>query len=238
MKADVTRLPATLSRIPPIAARLQMSERSILSRLASKGTESHPPPVSHSPHPPLGNVPSSWGHPFFTVGMAFALETSHPGDVPHFGDVLYLGDFLCLGRSLTLRISHPGDIPSWGHLFLVDTSHFGDVPCLGETIPPILGEHPSPWGHPFPGDLPFHGRPPLSPRGPLPACLGDPDWGHPAPGPPSWGHPCLGSTLSPGDTRGCPSRGDTNRTFLEAPPPILVAAGGVGRGVTAVSLSL
>ncbi|XP_069502400.1 chromodomain-helicase-DNA-binding protein 3 isoform X4 [Ambystoma mexicanum] len=39
MKADVTRLPATLSRIPPIAARLQMSERSILSRLASKGTE-------------------------------------------------------------------------------------------------------------------------------------------------------------------------------------------------------
>uniref|UniRef100_A0A4W6CQ13 Chromodomain helicase DNA binding protein 3 n=1 Tax=Lates calcarifer TaxID=8187 RepID=A0A4W6CQ13_LATCA len=39
MKADVTRLPATLSRVPPIAARLQMSERSILSRLASKGTE-------------------------------------------------------------------------------------------------------------------------------------------------------------------------------------------------------
>uniref|UniRef100_A0A4W5KN59 Chromodomain helicase DNA binding protein 3 n=1 Tax=Hucho hucho TaxID=62062 RepID=A0A4W5KN59_9TELE len=33
MKADVTRLPATLSRVPPIAARLQMSERSILSRL-------------------------------------------------------------------------------------------------------------------------------------------------------------------------------------------------------------
>uniref|UniRef100_A0A6I8P1P5 CHD C-terminal 2 domain-containing protein n=1 Tax=Ornithorhynchus anatinus TaxID=9258 RepID=A0A6I8P1P5_ORNAN len=49
MKADVTRLPATLSRIPPIAARLHMSERSILSRLASKGTEPHPTPVS--PHP-------------------------------------------------------------------------------------------------------------------------------------------------------------------------------------------
>uniref|UniRef100_A0A674DLG3 Chromodomain helicase DNA binding protein 3 n=1 Tax=Salmo trutta TaxID=8032 RepID=A0A674DLG3_SALTR len=46
MKADVTRLPATLSRVPPIAARLQMSERSILSRLASKGTDTHPPPVS------------------------------------------------------------------------------------------------------------------------------------------------------------------------------------------------
>lgn len=49
MKADVTRLPATLSRVPPIAARLQMSERSILSRLASKGTETHTPPVSSSP---------------------------------------------------------------------------------------------------------------------------------------------------------------------------------------------
>lgn len=45
MKADVTRLPATLSRIPPIAARLQMSERSILSRLASKGAEPHPTPA-------------------------------------------------------------------------------------------------------------------------------------------------------------------------------------------------
>ncbi|XP_071841131.1 chromodomain-helicase-DNA-binding protein 5-like isoform X4 [Apostichopus japonicus] len=36
MKSDVARLPATLSRIPPVAARLQMSERSILSRLASR----------------------------------------------------------------------------------------------------------------------------------------------------------------------------------------------------------
>uniref|UniRef100_A0A8B9I502 Uncharacterized protein n=1 Tax=Anser brachyrhynchus TaxID=132585 RepID=A0A8B9I502_9AVES len=49
MKADVTRLPATLSRIPPIAARLQMSERSILSRLASKGwSERWPPARSRS----------------------------------------------------------------------------------------------------------------------------------------------------------------------------------------------
>lgn len=35
MKSDVTRLPASLARIPPVAQRLQMSERSILSRLAS-----------------------------------------------------------------------------------------------------------------------------------------------------------------------------------------------------------
>ncbi|KPP69797.1 chromodomain-helicase-DNA-binding protein 4-like, partial [Scleropages formosus] len=39
MKADVTRLPATIARIPPVAVRLQMSERNILSRLASRGSE-------------------------------------------------------------------------------------------------------------------------------------------------------------------------------------------------------
>uniref|UniRef100_A0A8C6JTQ4 DNA helicase n=1 Tax=Melopsittacus undulatus TaxID=13146 RepID=A0A8C6JTQ4_MELUD len=46
MKADVTRLPSMLSRIPPVAARLQMSERSILSRLATRGGE---PPVQQQP---------------------------------------------------------------------------------------------------------------------------------------------------------------------------------------------
>uniref|UniRef100_A0A8C8K1T0 DNA helicase n=1 Tax=Oncorhynchus tshawytscha TaxID=74940 RepID=A0A8C8K1T0_ONCTS len=42
MKADVTRLPATIARIPPVAVRLQMSERNILSRLASRGPEPQP----------------------------------------------------------------------------------------------------------------------------------------------------------------------------------------------------
>ena len=42
MKADVTRLPATIARIPPVAVRLQMSERNILSRLASRGPEVTP----------------------------------------------------------------------------------------------------------------------------------------------------------------------------------------------------
>ncbi|XP_054603718.2 chromodomain-helicase-DNA-binding protein 3 isoform X2 [Nothobranchius furzeri] len=61
MKADVTRLPATLSRVPPIAARLQMSERSILSRLASKGTEMHtPPPIPPGPYA----TPQNYGAPF------------------------------------------------------------------------------------------------------------------------------------------------------------------------------
>uniref|UniRef100_A0A8C2HSV7 Chromodomain helicase DNA binding protein 3 n=1 Tax=Cyprinus carpio TaxID=7962 RepID=A0A8C2HSV7_CYPCA len=51
MKADVMRLPATLSRVPPITARLQMSERSILSRLANKGNETHTPPKGTSKQP-------------------------------------------------------------------------------------------------------------------------------------------------------------------------------------------
>uniref|UniRef100_A0A1A8AH82 Chromodomain helicase DNA binding protein 4a n=1 Tax=Nothobranchius furzeri TaxID=105023 RepID=A0A1A8AH82_NOTFU len=42
MKADVTRLPATIARIPPVAVRLQMSERNILSRLASRGPDTQP----------------------------------------------------------------------------------------------------------------------------------------------------------------------------------------------------
>uniref|UniRef100_A0A8B9JB13 Chromodomain helicase DNA binding protein 5 n=1 Tax=Astyanax mexicanus TaxID=7994 RepID=A0A8B9JB13_ASTMX len=46
MKADVTRLPSMLSRIPPVSARLQMSERSILSRLTSRGNEPPPQQVS------------------------------------------------------------------------------------------------------------------------------------------------------------------------------------------------
>uniref|UniRef100_A0A8C2JMJ9 Chromodomain helicase DNA binding protein 5 n=1 Tax=Cyprinus carpio TaxID=7962 RepID=A0A8C2JMJ9_CYPCA len=46
MKADVTRLPSMLSRVPPVSARLQMSERGILSRLTTRGNE--PPPQQGS----------------------------------------------------------------------------------------------------------------------------------------------------------------------------------------------
>ena len=38
MKQDVSRLPATLARVPPVTQRLQMSERNILSRLVNPGT--------------------------------------------------------------------------------------------------------------------------------------------------------------------------------------------------------
>uniref|UniRef100_A0A8D8WT53 Chromodomain-helicase-DNA-binding protein Mi-2 homolog n=1 Tax=Cacopsylla melanoneura TaxID=428564 RepID=A0A8D8WT53_9HEMI len=42
MKSDVSRLPATLARIPPVAQRLHMSERSILSRLAATTSSTNP----------------------------------------------------------------------------------------------------------------------------------------------------------------------------------------------------
>lgn len=46
MKSDVSRLPATLARIPPVAQRLQMSERQILSRLASTSAASGSTPTT------------------------------------------------------------------------------------------------------------------------------------------------------------------------------------------------
>ncbi|XP_064642044.1 chromodomain-helicase-DNA-binding protein 4-like isoform X3 [Lineus longissimus] len=48
MKQDVSRLPATLARIPPVTQRLQMSERNILNRLVNPGQAGAPnaPPVT------------------------------------------------------------------------------------------------------------------------------------------------------------------------------------------------
>ncbi|XP_056884415.1 chromodomain-helicase-DNA-binding protein 3 isoform X5 [Takifugu flavidus] len=88
MKADVTRLPATLSRVPPIAARLQMSERSILSRLASKGTETHTPPVSSlfQIHAPLYPIPPG---PYATNQNYGAPFTPAPPSALHMGGANY-----------------------------------------------------------------------------------------------------------------------------------------------------
>lgn len=46
MKSDVSRLPATLARIPPVAQRLQMSERGILSRLTGQPQPQAPPSMN------------------------------------------------------------------------------------------------------------------------------------------------------------------------------------------------
>ncbi|GAB6031265.1 choline dehydrogenase 5 [Chamberlinius hualienensis] len=49
MKSDVSRLPATLARIPPVAQRLQMSERSILNRLATAQPQTSQQNLGQSP---------------------------------------------------------------------------------------------------------------------------------------------------------------------------------------------
>uniref|UniRef100_A0A8D2NJW1 Chromodomain helicase DNA binding protein 4 n=1 Tax=Zonotrichia albicollis TaxID=44394 RepID=A0A8D2NJW1_ZONAL len=69
MKADVTRLPATIARIPPVAVRLQMSERNILSRLANRSSEPPPPPPSFPPA----------SAPRFSLLPAWALYPLCPG---------------------------------------------------------------------------------------------------------------------------------------------------------------
>ncbi|KAK3918897.1 Chromodomain-helicase-DNA-binding protein 4 [Frankliniella fusca] len=61
MKSDVSRLPATLARIPPVAQRLQMSERSILSRLAATTSGAAPStPTSSQPGMASGQFPSGF----------------------------------------------------------------------------------------------------------------------------------------------------------------------------------
>ncbi|XP_072888157.1 chromodomain-helicase-DNA-binding protein 5 isoform X1 [Hemitrygon akajei] len=64
MKADVTRLPNMLSRVPPVAARLQMSERSILSRLANRGTEPQQQPFPQGQYGAAQMYSNSFGPTF------------------------------------------------------------------------------------------------------------------------------------------------------------------------------
>ncbi|KAL0268514.1 UNVERIFIED_CONTAM: hypothetical protein PYX00_010429 [Menopon gallinae] len=85
MKSDVSRLPATLARIPPVAQRLQMSERSILSRLAATTTSSSTnttntgPGSMTNPFPQgfqSGQLPGAYGNANFTN---FRPQYSVPG---------------------------------------------------------------------------------------------------------------------------------------------------------------
>lgn len=70
MKADVTRLPSMLSRIPPVAARLQMSERSILSRLTNRAGDPTIQQVRLGPRPgPQSPSRVSWA-PWVGAGLA------------------------------------------------------------------------------------------------------------------------------------------------------------------------
>ncbi|KRT82171.1 helicase [Oryctes borbonicus] len=86
MKSDVSRLPATLARIPPVAQRLQMSERSILSRLAatsSNNTQSTTQVMSQ--FPPGFNAGTLQGFQAATTAANFTNfrpQYSVPGQPP------------------------------------------------------------------------------------------------------------------------------------------------------------
>merc|ERR1719288_293986 len=78
MKSDVSRLPASLARIPPVAQRLQMSERSILSRLVTSAS-GHQGDISASQQFPKGfqggQLPAAFGTNF----AQFRPQYSIPG---------------------------------------------------------------------------------------------------------------------------------------------------------------
>ncbi|XP_023811077.1 chromodomain-helicase-DNA-binding protein 5 isoform X2 [Oryzias latipes] len=97
MKADVTRLPNMLSRIPPVSARLQMSERSILSRLTSRGGE--PPPQQ------------TFGQGGFACsqmyGGGFAAGFRGPGGQPMVNySQMPLGPYVSVSNGTALPTSH------------------------------------------------------------------------------------------------------------------------------------
>ncbi|XP_063233226.1 chromodomain-helicase-DNA-binding protein Mi-2 homolog isoform X2 [Bacillus rossius redtenbacheri] len=93
MKSDVSRLPATLARIPPVAQRLQMSERSILSRLAATTTSSSTPTTSTASQQGPTGILTSQFPPGFQSGQlqsgfgsanfaSFRPQYSVPGQPP------------------------------------------------------------------------------------------------------------------------------------------------------------
>jgi len=88
MKSDVSRLPASLARIPPVAQRLQMSERSILSRLVTSATGQQDSGISPSQQFPGGykggQLPGAFGtnfaqfRPQYSIPGGAATSTSNP----------------------------------------------------------------------------------------------------------------------------------------------------------------
>merc|ERR1712111_326712 len=98
MKSDVSRLPASLARIPPVAQRLQMSERSILSRLVTSAS-GHQADISASQQFPKGfqggQLPAAFGtnfaqfRPQYSIpgqpaaaGAGAAPQAAFPGTAP------------------------------------------------------------------------------------------------------------------------------------------------------------
>merc|ERR1712183_1137723 len=78
MKSDVSRLPASLARIPPVAQRLQMSERSILSRLVTSAS-GHQGDIAPSQQFPPGYKGGQLPGAFGTNFAQFRPQYSIPG---------------------------------------------------------------------------------------------------------------------------------------------------------------
>merc|ERR1712020_104460 len=93
MKSDVSRLPASLARIPPVAQRLQMSERSILSRLVTSAAGHHQGTISAAAQFPEGyrggQLPGAYGTNFAQFRPQFSIpggtnppQAAFPGTAP------------------------------------------------------------------------------------------------------------------------------------------------------------
>jgi len=87
MKSDVSRLPASLARIPPVAQRLQMSERSILSRLVTSASGHQGDIAPSQQFPPGfkgGQLPGAFGtnfaqfRPQYSIPGQAASNSSNP----------------------------------------------------------------------------------------------------------------------------------------------------------------
>ena len=115
MKQDVSRLPATLARVPPVSQRLQMSERSILGRLVNPGQQQNTttasaavagaPPVTAgssstvtaSPAPtPTTSVTSSGGTQTL-VGISSTASTSSMASITSIASMTPASAFQQLG---------------------------------------------------------------------------------------------------------------------------------------------
>merc|ERR1712025_1094667 len=87
MESDVSRLPASLARIPPVAQRLQMSERSILSRLVTSASGHQGDIAPSQQFPPGfkgGQLPGAFGtnfaqfRPQYSIPGQAASNSSNP----------------------------------------------------------------------------------------------------------------------------------------------------------------
>lgn len=76
MKQDVSRLPATLARIPPVTQRLQMSERNILNRLVNPGQTTTTAPPSAPPTIPPQQSPAATPTPTSAVSAQSSPQAS------------------------------------------------------------------------------------------------------------------------------------------------------------------